>query len=53
MTLDQLTELFKWMTIIHIVIFVSSALLSMILRSALDTNMTIWMIVIHLKSSVS
>jgi|GEM_PF-483409 len=32
MTLDQLTELFKWMTIIHIVIFVSSALLSMILR---------------------
>jgi hypothetical protein len=32
MTLDQLTELFKWMTIINIVIFMSSALLGMVLR---------------------
>ena len=32
MSLDQLTELFKWMTIINIAIFMSSAILSMILR---------------------
>ena len=32
MTLDQLAELFKWMTIINIVIFMSSALLGMVLR---------------------
>lgn len=32
MTQDQLTELFKWMTIINIVIFMSSALLGMVLR---------------------
>ncbi len=32
MTLDQLTELFKWMTIINIGIFISSSLLSMVLR---------------------
>jgi len=33
MALEQLTELFKWMTILNIGIFVSSALLSMILRN--------------------
>jgi hypothetical protein len=32
MTLDQITELFKWMTIINIGIFVISAVLSMVLR---------------------
>lgn len=32
MTLDQLTELFKWMTIINIGIFISSSLLSIVLR---------------------
>jgi hypothetical protein len=32
MTLDQLTELFKWMTILNIAIFITSALLGMALR---------------------
>jgi hypothetical protein len=31
MTLDQLTELFKWITILNIAIFITSALLGMIL----------------------
>ena len=32
MTLNQLTELFKWMTIINIVIFIVSSLLSIALK---------------------
>ena len=32
MTLDQLTELFKWMTIINIGLFILSSLLTMFLR---------------------
>ena len=32
MPLDQLTELFKWMTILNIGIFITSALLGMVLR---------------------
>ena len=32
MTLDQLTELFKWMTIINIGLFILSALLIMVLK---------------------
>lgn len=33
MTLDQLTELFGWMTVINVGVFVLSALLGMVLRT--------------------
>lgn len=37
MTLEQLTELFKWMTIINIGIFIISSVLSMVFRRIVCT----------------